>query len=391
MMTVRRATIPTVVNPASPPAVRFLDGEERSRLPQSLLCALTLHLGLLTLAWMTPAQVAVQLPQPPPAEQEIQVALEWLPAPEDPEPDGSGLPGGGSEQPVPDGPDEASVETEGQIVPAAPQAVQHARVREEGPASPAESVAEPGEEEGLDAEPDPVLAALRTESTAAFPEPVRPRLARRKTLSQRQRAPATSPVVTASRSVTARHRGYGPGAHGGPGGPGRGWGRGRKPSVRTVQQRFAFGGPSGAFRAEVCALPPETKQLGGISTCPGIAAFRTNQFNVSPRAFKQGFPGVTDRTEWFAIKYEGRFETRKPGVHAFRLLSDDGSILYINGVRVIDHDGIHAPTSITSWVRLHAGSHKLKLLYFQGPRYQIALQLFVTPPGGEEKLFGPII
>ncbi len=35
-----------------------------------------------------------------------------------------------------------------------------------------------------------------------------------------------------------------------------------------VTKEFAFGGPRGAFRAEVCALPRHTHALRGIRTCP---------------------------------------------------------------------------------------------------------------------------
>jgi len=43
--------------------------------------------------------------------------------------------------------------------------------------------------------------------------------------------------------------------------------------------------------------------------------------------------------------------------------------------------------SLLEPIELAAGDHSLVLEYFQGPRYEIALQVFVTPPGGTEGIF----
>lgn len=51
------------------------------------------------------------------------------------------------------------------------------------------------------------------------------------------------------------------------------------------------------------------------------------------------------------------------------------------------NDGQHPPTSASGSITLTAGDHELVLEYFQGPRYLIALQVWVTPPGGTEQIF----
>jgi hypothetical protein len=51
------------------------------------------------------------------------------------------------------------------------------------------------------------------------------------------------------------------------------------------------------------------------------------------------------------------------------------------------NDGQHPPTSASGSIMLSAGDHELVLEYFQGPRYLIALQVWVTPPGGSEQIF----
>jgi outer membrane protein OmpA-like peptidoglycan-associated protein len=62
-------------------------------------------------------------------------------------------------------------------------------------------------------------------------------------------------------------------------------------------------------------------------------------------------------------------------------------ILWIDGKQVMENDAIHGPADANGEVKLTAGGHDLKLWYFQGPAAEIALQLFVTPPGGAESIF----
>jgi hypothetical protein len=54
---------------------------------------------------------------------------------------------------------------------------------------------------------------------------------------------------------------------------------------------------------------------------------------------------------------------------------------------VLDNDGQHSPKSKEITVDLAKGDHDMVLEYFQGPRYHINLQVYATPPGGEEGIF----
>lgn len=179
-----------------------------------------------------------------------------------------------------------------------------------------------------------------------------------------------------------RDRGEGAGTGTGPGGDGRGRGR-------VIRGSFAFGGPTGAFRADVCFIPEPVRSLKEIRSCEHAATFFTDTLNVPPRSFTEGFPGITERTEWFRIEYRGKFRVKTADYYEFRLLSDDGAILYVDGHRIIDNDGQHLPFSKTMTITLEAGEHDLRVSYYQGPRDNIALQLFVTQYGKPERLFGP--
>src|SRR5262249_50854268 len=80
------------------------------------------------------------------------------------------------------------------------------------------------------------------------------------------------------RALQARYQGSGPGSNGGPGGPGAGYGTGGR-----VTGDFAFGGSSGALRAEMCFIPPNTRRLRDIPDCVGGALFFTDELNVPSR------------------------------------------------------------------------------------------------------------
>jgi hypothetical protein len=113
----------------------------------------------------------------------------------------------------------------------------------------------------------------------------------------------------------------------------------------------------------------------------------TSSLNLPPQNFLEGFPGVTKRNEWFAIDYTGKFWIADPGTYRFSLLSDDGSKLYIDDQIIIDNGGVHAPLEKIGMADLEGGLHRMRLSYFQGPRFQIALVLKVAGPGQKSRVF----
>jgi len=131
----------------------------------------------------------------------------------------------------------------------------------------------------------------------------------------------------------------------------------------------------------------------GVSSLPHLdgqraaATLYTTAINISPRRFDSGFPGIPNRVEWFAIRYTGDFYIKAEGVYRFRTVADDGCWLVIDGKTVISDRQGHAPTSASGEIHLYQGMHQVRLDYFQGPRYDLAMQLFVTQPGGSEKVF----
>ena len=144
--------------------------------------------------------------------------------------------------------------------------------------------------------------------------------------------------------------------------------------------------PSG-LRGQVYFIRHNSKRLPNFEKLKPVGTIYTSALNVPQRAFSQGFPGVTDRFEWFAIDYTGRFWIEHPGSYRFLLTSDDGARLYIDGELVIDNDGIHPPTDKAGSVELAGGIHRIRVAYFQGIRFQVALVLQVAPPGEPFRIF----
>lgn len=141
-----------------------------------------------------------------------------------------------------------------------------------------------------------------------------------------------------------------------------------------------------SFTGNVYYLPENTRTIPDLGALEPVGTVHTRRIDIAPRRFDEGFPGIGERFEWFAIRYTARVHFPSDGVYGFRMNSDDGSVLKIDGQEVVNNDGQHAPRERSGSVELTAGPHDIQLDYYQGPRYQIALQLWWTAPGGEEMI-----
>ena len=137
----------------------------------------------------------------------------------------------------------------------------------------------------------------------------------------------------------------------------------------------------GGLTGKIYAIPKDTQVLPRFEKLEPIGTIYSRGVYIPPRDFSEGFPGVTNRFEWFAIDFTGNFYIAEPGTYGFLLGSDDGSKLYIDGKRVIDIDGVHGTVSDETTVKLKGGIHSIRLSYFQGPRYHLSLMLSISGPG----------
>jgi hypothetical protein len=150
---------------------------------------------------------------------------------------------------------------------------------------------------------------------------------------------------------------------------------------------YSFGtttAANGGLRGEIYHIRPGTERLPNFSKLKPVGVIYTPYLCVPARPFEEGFPGVTERFEWFAIDYTGRFWVSQPGTYRFALASDDGSMLYIDGHRVIQNDKQHPVIEKAGTVKLKTGAHDIRVSYFQGPRFHVALVLRVAGPGSDD-------
>ena len=161
-------------------------------------------------------------------------------------------------------------------------------------------------------------------------------------------------------------------------------------SVRAQDDSKAFGDSifiTNGLTGKIYLLAANTRKLPDFDTMKPVSIIYADSINIPPRNWSSGFPGLRDRFEWFGIEYKGFFKAHREGEYLFRLLSDDGSKLYIDDKLLIDNDGLHGAYSKTGKVTLDDSRHSIKLQYFQGPRYQIALQLFASIDNSKQEIF----
>lgn len=128
-------------------------------------------------------------------------------------------------------------------------------------------------------------------------------------------------------------------------------------------------------------LPKRTSRLPlNFDKYEAVGKVYVNKLDIPTRSFSTGFPGITDRFEWFAIDYHGAFLIDSAQWFDFALFSDDGSKLFIDGKLVVNNDGNHAPIKATGKHFLREGFHTMNVQYFQGPRDMIALRLLYKSP-----------
>jgi mono/diheme cytochrome c family protein len=84
---------------------------------------------------------------------------------------------------------------------------------------------------------------------------------------------------------------------------------------------------------------------------------------------------VGGRANNFGVRYDGFLRIETAGTYTFYLGSDDGSLLFIDGEKVVDTDGVHPHVVNSGSVELDAGMHPIRVEYQQaGGEWTLALE-----------------
>ncbi len=84
-------------------------------------------------------------------------------------------------------------------------------------------------------------------------------------------------------------------------------------------------------------------------------------FSLSPRL-------INDR---FTFNYRGYIKVPLDTVYTFYTSSDDGTNLYIDTIKVVSNDGVHAEQERSGTIRLKAGFHKIRVFYFENTGIEV--------------------
>ncbi len=94
-----------------------------------------------------------------------------------------------------------------------------------------------------------------------------------------------------------------------------------------------------------------------------------NEIDYTPR----------QRREEYGFDYSGYLEVPSDGIYTFTLSSYDSSKLFIDGIEVVDFDGLHQPGEKAGWLALEAGKHPVNIRYaFSDQRGQTVNKDYVS-------------
>ncbi|MEO1500401.1 MAG: Hint domain-containing protein [Pseudomonadota bacterium] len=76
-------------------------------------------------------------------------------------------------------------------------------------------------------------------------------------------------------------------------------------------------------------------------------------------------PTDYDTADDFALKFTSELTVTTGGSYTFSTSSDDGSKIFINGVEVVDNDGLHGTATESGTITLPPGEHLIEIIYFE--------------------------
>ncbi len=121
---------------------------------------------------------------------------------------------------------------------------------------------------------------------------------------------------------------------------------------------------------------------GTLGTASVYSAGTTDNINIATQ--ENIFGNGNDE---YGARITTTIDITTGGTYTFTTTSDDGSLLFVDGVRVVENDGIQPATTDSGTITLGPGSHEITILYFendgqdildatiQGPDYVTAVSL----------------
>lgn len=131
---------------------------------------------------------------------------------------------------------------------------------------------------------------------------------------------------------------------------------------------------------DVSGAPQQNRPADTVTTTAGLHALRFPW--IDPDVPIVGTPATTSITSDltkaiaaegtannsnFAYVWWGHINVPAAGTYTFATNSDDGSVVWIDNVQVVDNDGQHGPVEVQGApIALAAGKHPIRIAYDQG-------------------------
>jgi hypothetical protein len=141
--------------------------------------------------------------------------------------------------------------------------------------------------------------------------------------------------------------------------------------------------------ADVYRLSRDTQSVSEMRRRKPVKRVCLAQLNITPRSFREGFPGLGSMIEWFGMDIRFTVNIAETATWELMLLADDGAVLSIDDENVIENDGIHPPTPVATRIKLEKGLRNFRVRYFQGPGPDLALMLAWKKPGAADYSYVP--
>ncbi len=93
-----------------------------------------------------------------------------------------------------------------------------------------------------------------------------------------------------------------------------------------------------------------------------------------------------ERNQFFGVVYEGFIDLPETGKYTFSTISDDGSILFIDGKPVVVDEVKHKPREVFGNATLEKGKHAYEVHFFQHKKGMVMDVFFETPSGKRQKV-----
>jgi len=169
-----------------------------------------------------------------------------------------------------------------------------------------------------------------------------------------------------------------------------------RPSGRMPSLKLS----SGEARAIATFLLRGQARTSGAAAAPGLVCeIYEGKIRSASTGFEGRKPSATSviddlaqlpahPEDHFGVVLRGFVRAQKSGRYEFTTLSDDGSMLYIDGKPVVSNDGDHAPAKATGAVSLERGLHALRVTYYENAGGE-ELAVRWRPPESDEEVIPP--